>query len=197
MSLLFKAVGATALLFAASAQAGVIYSNDFGNVEQATDTSITATFNASSGTGLATFHLDGFNTLDGDNYWIDVFTLSVNGTQAFSGTWDLGGGGSNAVLYDASGAAVVSNYATVFDNGGSLDVTLPVALLAGSNTLTFSYASPTTFNGTDRAGFQGTGDEGWGLGQVTVAAPVPEPASAALLLAGLGALGFLGRRRRA
>ena len=183
---------AAALALASGAHASTVYSGNFGDVLTATNSSYTATFNASAGTDMLSFHLDGFSSLDGDNYWIDVFTLNVNGVDVFQGTWDLGGGGSNRILL---GSASVSGGSFGLWNGGALDISLPVALLNGSNTITFSYSSPTVFEGSGRSGFQGTGDEGWGLGQVTVSS-VPEPASLSLLLAGLGVMGVAARRRQ-
>ena len=61
-----------------------------------------------------------------------------------------------------------------------------------------AYDSPLRFEGTDRAGPQGLGDEGWGLNRlrVTGVSPVPEPGTMALWLAGLAGLG-LRRRCRA
>jgi hypothetical protein len=117
----------------------------------------------------------------------------LNGSEVFSGTWDLGGGGGNRVLFNPNGATV----GTVANQ--QLSISIPVTLAAGSNHLVFSYESPTSFEGSGRAGFQDLGDEGWGLNAATVtglAGPVPEPASSALLLGGLGALAWLARRRR-
>jgi hypothetical protein len=44
------------------------------------------------------------------------------------------------------------------------------------------------------AGFQGIGDEGWGIQQVSVGA-VPEPATWAMMLLGFAGRGFAGYRR--
>ena len=63
-------------------------------------------------------------------------------------------------------------------------------LTAGSNTFTFSYVS---LSDSAHAGFQGLGDEGWGVSNVAV---VPEAGSLAMMLAGLGIVGGLARRRR-
>ena len=47
------------------------------------------------------------------------------------------------------------------------------------------------------AGWQGGGDESWGLGSLTVTVtPVPEPTPLAMLLAGLAVTGWMVRRRR-
>jgi hypothetical protein len=186
-------LAATALLAAAPTWAATLYTLPSATEAKETNTSVTASFSAGAGAGLVDFTLAGFATLDGDNFWIDILHVSLNGTEVFSGTWDLGGGGTNRVLLNPNGATVgtVSNQ--------MLTISLPVTLAAGSNQLVFTYESPNSFEGSDRAGFQGLGDEGWGLNAVTVSgnlAPVPEPASGALLLGGLGALAWLAKRRR-
>lgn len=182
------AIALAAAALATGAQASNVFSHDFGSIDQQTDTSIAATFTAAAGAGDVAFTLDGFNSLDGDNFYIDVFTLTVNGTDVFSGTWDLGGGGGSYIISGPSGATAVLN------SNQTVSVYVPVSLVDGLNTVKFSYDSPDTFDGSGRAGFQGIGDEGWGLGQVNVSA-VPEPASFGMLLAGLAAMGGLARRR--
>jgi len=181
---------ATALLAAAPAWASTLYTLPSPTAALETNTSVTASFGAAAGAGQVDFTIAGYATLDGDNGYIDILHVTLNGTEVFSGTWDLGGGGANRVLLDTNGATVgtVSNQ--------QLTISIPLTLAAGTNQLVFSYESPVTFEGTGRAGFQGLGDEGWGLNAVTVTGVVPEPASGALLLAGLGVFGWLAKRRR-
>lgn len=141
-----------------------------------------ASFSAAAGPGLLSFQLQGYATLDGDNFWIDILHVVLNGSEVFSLSFDLGGGGTDRVLLSPAGTTTLKNTALQ-----QVDVTLPVSLLAGTNTLSLYYESPGSFEGTGRAGFQGLGDEGWGLNSVAVSA-VPEPARIALMLGGLGLL---------
>lgn len=151
--------------------------------------SVDYTFNSTGNAGSVSFDLIGYNTLDGypDNGYEDYFTLSVNGTAIFSGSFNLGGDG-NATTLSIGSTSSISNYVyNGFGNGGSLTVNLPVALNIGSNTLTFAYTSAIP---------QGLGDEGWGVKNLTVST-VPEPENVALMLAGLGLVGFASRKKSA
>ena len=97
------------------------------------------------------------------------------------------GSGADIIFANPNGAT----YSAVnfgFFNGGLLNVSIPVTFAAGNHVLTFDYA------GAD----QGLGDEGWGLNNITVegVSAVPEPETYAMLLAGLGMIGFMARRRK-
>lgn len=160
--------------------------------------SVDASFSAASaGLGYLNFQLGGLATLDGyGNCCTDVFTLTVNGAKVFEGTFNMGGGGSNAILFNPDGAtALTTTYGATDDlhnstqitwNGGVTDIALPVSLQAGSNTISFAYSGA----------LQGIGDEGWKVNAVAVTA-VPEASTYAMMLSGLGLIGVcMGRRKR-
>lgn len=175
---------ALSLLFANTAAHA--YSFD-GSALESPD-SVDYTFNSASNTGTLSFDLIGYKSLDGNNDggFEDFFSLKVNGTEVFAGSFSLGGEGDN-IFVSTGSTSYVSNYTggTFSFNGGSLTVTLPVGLNVGSNTLTFAYTS---------AKPQGLGDEGWGIKNISV---VPEPETYALMLAGLGLVGFAARKKSA
>jgi hypothetical protein len=132
------------------------------------------------GSGRLSFDLLGFRTVDGYNCCTDVFSLFVNDTEIFRGVFAMGGGGGEGIELQPAGTAVTG--------GGQLrSIALDVSIAAGANTLRFDYGP-----------MQGFGDEAWGLDNVVLTAtvaPVPEPESYALMLAGLGLLGLITRRR--
>lgn len=187
-----KIVAAAAAIVALSttAHAATLASGTLGDIDNPTNTSLGFTFGATGGTGTLQFVLDGFTSLDGANVYEDDFTLTVNGTDIFKATWDLGGGGGTVIYSNPNGASFSGGTFGSFA-GGAYNISVPIALLSGTNTVSFNYYSlPSPY-----AGFQNTGDEGWGIGKYSVTTPVPEPANGALLLAGLGALGAVLRRR--
>lgn len=193
------AAAAAALALTAAAHAGTVVFDGTAFNSGDVDTQqffFTSPFDSPSASGVVTFTLEGFNTLDGQNYYEDDFTLTVNGVAVLVGTFDLGGAGAN-VLYTAPSGTVITGLITdpntVTGNGGSLNFTVPVSLLAGGNVIYWNYDSLSDAN---HAGFQGIGDEGWGLAGIQVTA-VPEAGSLAMMLAGLGIVGGLARRRAA
>jgi PEP-CTERM motif len=115
-------------------------------------------------------------------------------------TFNLGGGsnsGSQANVFSNPFAATLSNRTNngtgVSFNGGNETFSfagLPVNI--GSNTLTFTYTSLADAN---HAGFQGLGDEGWGVEQV-IASAVPEPSTWAMMLLGFAGIGSIAYRRK-
>lgn len=194
---LFAALAALALATAAHADTVVFDASGFDSGDVVTEHGfVTPTFASPSSAGVVAFTLTGYGSLDGQNFYEDDFTLTVNGVAVLVGTFNLGGGGAN-VLYTSPTGTLVSGYETDPDSitraGGVLTFTVPVTLWAASNEILFSYEA---LPAPDHAGPQGLGDEGWGLSDITVTAmPVPEPGSLALMLAGLGVVGGLARRR--
>jgi len=158
--------------------------------EMASPDFVLFTFEAGAGDALASFTIDGLRTLDGivANNLEDDFTLTVNGVDILKGTWDLGGGGQNFVFL-APFAATIDAHANAFGQGGTLQITAPVTLVRGENSIRLAFSSAVP---------QGLSDEGWDLRGLTVtgaAATVPEPAAWALMLTGFFGLGVLARQR--
>ncbi|WP_293900951.1 PEPxxWA-CTERM sorting domain-containing protein [Phenylobacterium sp.] len=194
---------ALAVATAAAAQAATLYDAPGATAELPTNSSYSATFNGPAGPASLSFVLNGYASLDGQNWYEDDFNLSLNGASVIKGTFNLGGGG-NDLVFLAPGAATLDNVSgngtAVTWAGGHVNITTPLNLIAGANTLTFAYNSL----GAGHAGFQGTGDEGWGVQAIKVTSDgrgptggVPEPASWALMILGFGALGTMVRRQRA
>jgi hypothetical protein len=190
MRLIGKAAALAAMMAAlGAAHADVLYSAPGTGSEMATPGSSSISFDAgASSSGMLTFTLDGYLSLDGwANGWTDVFHLSSNGTEILTGSFNLGGGGTSSLALNSNGASYVFNGAP--DNqitwqGGTVDFSVPLELLAGTNTVEFSYTGTA----------QGLADEGWALSNVEVTGvmtPVPEPTTAGMLMVGLLAAGGL------
>jgi len=188
---------------ASAASAAPLYSNA-GTAAMGSPASFSDGFSSSTaGKGSLSFDVVGTNSLDGDNFYIDVFSLTVNGAQLLSGTFNMSGGGDSKLFSSPSGTIwnTVTNTCTGCSNpnylGGTTHIVVPIDIVAGSNTLVFGYDSPVSFGGSARDGSQGIGDESWALSNVSVTvASVPEPETYAMLLAGIGMLGMTMRRRR-
>lgn len=147
--------------------------------------SFTATLNApvADANASLTFVVQGYNSLDGFNSYQDDLTLTINGNIVGIGSFDLGGGGGSSATFGGAAVTVSSGTATITG--------LNFSLLQGVNTFKFAYTAPGPANG----GGQSLGDEGWGIASASVTA-VPEPETYAMLLAGLGLMGAVARRRK-
>jgi hypothetical protein len=181
-----------------SAHAGVVFAGP--TPAMATDSQFSVNFSSGVATTSAlSFVLNGYLSLDGQNFFEDDFTLTLNGNQIFAGTFNLGGGSSTtqAVAFSNPLAATFSNptnngTGVCFCGGQETFNFAGVPLLAGNNTLTFAYSS---LPGPNHAGFQGLGDEGWGVQNVAVSA-IPEPSTWAMLVIGFCSLGLLAYRKK-
>ena len=198
-TLLAGAAFAALSLTAAASNATVVYSNFTATPEFDTQApAVVDTFSAGAGAGTATIVLDGYASLDGQNPYEDDFTLKVNGVTTLVGTFNLGGGGDN-VVYSAPAGTVATNLSgynggQVSFTGGQEQLVIPVALVEGLNKFSLTYSS---LPAPAHAGFQGLGDEGWGVHSVQVTGlAVPEPATWAMMLMGFGGLGAVLRSAR-
>jgi hypothetical protein len=140
--------------------------------------SLTYTFNGAPGASTFSIGPGNVPTRTGPSA-----ILLASGSLISGGVGSTNAGGGNFVPT----AAATVTFATAASAGGFFASPVPfynVALTAFTNTL-----SEVTFNGS---GFTIT----QGGGSVNFASPVPEPDTYALMLGGLGVLGFLARRRR-
>lgn len=184
-----------------SAQASLILAGPTAAME--TNRSLSVDFTSAAPTTALSFILDGYASLDGQNFYEDDFSLRLNGAQVFLGTFNLGGGsdsGSQANIYSNPFGATLSNptnngTAVTFTGGRELFHFAALPVNIGSNTLTFGY---TSLNDASHAGFQGLPDEGWGIEQVDVGVVgvVPEPSTWAMLVLGFAGIGFVAYRKR-
>jgi hypothetical protein len=155
-----------------------------------TNTSFAVNLNGGAG-GQANiaFDLLGWASLDGVNFYEDDFTLALNGSNIFKGSFSMGGGGANSIFTNIFGLNVSGLQPNIVTfAGGDLLISGLIILASGNNTLTFDYLAL----GLGHAGFQGTGDEAWGIKNLSVSS-VPLPPSALFL--GTGLL-VLSRNRR-
>lgn len=187
MKILNLVLATASVLAATVANAAVVYSALPATSIQATPGSLSASFNAGAGAGTVAFDINGYLSLDGVNCCTDTFTLALNGTDIFSGSFALGGGGTNTIFFAPLGATASATQFGFF-GGGVANIFVPLTLTGGSNTLTFTYTGSA----------QGLGDEGWGLSNVIVNGnAVPEPAAWALMITGFALVGAAKRQRRA
>ena len=129
--------------------------------------------------------------------------MKFNGKTIGSGYFKLGGDGQSWWTVDGTSTGSTAGVGTYVcttcnkpqtNTGGKVTfsgISL-TGLQSGINTVNFSYTTPRNFNATG----EGFANESWKITAASVTA-VPEPETYALMLAGLGMMGFIARRRRA
>lgn len=162
-----------------------------------TTETINWTFWAPEGAATLAFELEGFKSLDGyNNNYTDIFHLTLNGTEIFTGSFNMGGGGWNTILFNPfGGTATTTTYGATDDPhnshqvtwaGGVTQIALPVSLLTGANKLIFSYSGWA----------QSLADESWGVNVVSVITRTQVPEANSLFLLAAGLIGLFALRRK-
>ncbi len=186
-----------AAIFSSATHASVI-TKDFTDLGiQKTSSLVSWNLDATGGANILEFELAGFKSLDGyKNCCTDTFHLWINNTEVFTGAFNMGGGGSNKILFNPLGGTAVTTTFNATDKlsnskqapkaGGVTQISLPVDLLAGTNQIFFSYTGRT----------QSAVDEGWGITRASLTnVAVPEPSNLVLLLGGLFGMMLLRLRK--
>jgi len=195
-----RAIAITVLSLVAafsSASYASIITKDFSDLGvQKTSSQINWTLDATGGASVLEFELAGFKSLDGyKNCCTDTFHLWINDAEVFTGSFNMGGGGSNKILFNPLGGNAVTTTFNATDKtnnsrqapkaGGVTRITLPVDLLTGTNQIFFNYTGRT----------QSAIDEGWGITKASLTnVTVPEPSNLLLLIGGLFGMMLLRRR---
>ena len=155
------------------------------NVYYTFDLSTTSNFNALFGTPNATIHRLVFNTNNVDPV--------ANSVRLASGSW-----GVNRIYYLPSNT-LLGGVTFDFMEGWGNSSTSAGSLLTSNERVVWetTFASPTSFVAPPFAlKVYGLGNSGTGHAWYVPATPIPEPETYAMLLAGLGVLGFAARRRK-
>jgi len=125
------------------------------------------------------------SVLASDVAFVDYVTFDLTSTNDAAGSLTFVNNGKFSLSLDSWVLNKVGVGAVAPVAGSTFDSILYSSLTAGSYSL--------EIHGTLKGGYKGNS---YGGNFVTQLSPVPEPETYALLLAGLGAVGFVARRRR-
>ena len=138
---------------------------------------------------------NGIIQLFGGNEHVNTVTFSTAVVDPVMAIWSLGQGGINA-RFDFIGATP-----TFVAGGGSAEYGGSPIVVGGNSVSGVEGNGTVQFLGTYTSiSWTNPVFENWygfNVGIAAVANPVPEPETYAMMLAGLGAMGFMARRRRA
>lgn len=183
------------------ADAGIVptispYAATYGNILRNSTTGLTELTLSGLGAhsavdvGFTMAFLDSWDSTDGAPApdWLNLY---IDGTLVASYTYNNASGGVTAI----GGGTLVAAY-TQFD--GNVFYSDTVVDMSADPGLVFAHTGSTLKIGFQAggAGWQGGSDEAWGIDNLTVSvSAVPEPASVALMLAGLAVTAGAARRR--
>ena len=216
----FTSVGAILALAPFAAQAQVVGAYDGGNcypfsclASDSGGSTYQQVYLASAFSGTTTFNTirffqDSPGLMDSATYDISFSTTSAS-VGALDSTWANNIGGDSAFFGTFTLGGSMPSVLTLTGNAFNYDPTLGNLLMhVGISNLTEAHGYESYFQ-ADYAGVEvsrmwayggsSTGSTGTGALRTeftTVAAPVPEPETYAMMLAGLGLLGVMARRRK-
>ncbi len=190
-----KFLFAVAILGTSAAQAAPLFTDNFDSDTLGLNS---IAFNGGWSVSGGTVDLIGapgfFDLVPGNGRYVDL-DGSTGKAGIFANSFDVSNGMTYTLSFDLAGNHRGAGTDTVVVNFGSGSQTFTRAATDGFQTFQLSY----TATGTGKVGFsfidQGGDNQGALLDRVSVAA-VPEPETYAMLLGGLGLLGFVARRRR-